>query len=283
MTLIEAIREFFTKKAEVSIQDLYAHLPDRLPHSIRAQVYKNLGKHFTRIGKGLYVATSGAATCMVIQDDATKAIKSIPSESIDALVTDPPYPWLQEILDIHTVTRRRMRWTFERKDIDRELGLEIHRVLKNGAHAFFFVPAETATTRPHIEAFIKLLEGCGFSFNKRFIWDRLRLGMGYNGRCRYEGILFMSKGRRRKPCDLAVPDVLAFKAPYPTVRIHPCEKPQGLFEKLIAFATHAGETILDCYAGSLVAGRAALALGRNAILVEKDEEVLARSLGEVSG
>lgn len=283
MTLIEAIREFFKKKTEVSIQDLYAHLPDRLPHSIRAQVYKNLGKHFTRIGKGLYVAVQGDAACVVLQGDATAALREVPSSSIDALVTDPPYPWLQELLDIHTTTRPRMRWAFERKDIDRELGLEIHRVLKAGAHAFFFVPAETATTRPHIEAFISLLEGCGFQFNKRFIWDRLRLGMGYNGRCRYEGILFMSKGIRRKPCDLAVPDVLAFKAPYPTKRLHPCEKPQGLMEKLISFATKTGETIMDCFAGSLVAGRAALALGRHALLVEKDERVLARCLGEVTG
>lgn len=283
MTLIEAIREFFQKKAEVSIQDLYAHLPDRLPHSIRAQVYKNLGKHFTRIGKGLYAAVQGDAACIVMQGDAWEVIKEIPSSSIDAMVTDPSYPWMQELLDIHTTTRRRMRWTFERKDIDRELGLEIHRVLKTGAHAFFFVPAETATTRPHIEAFIKLLEGCGFTFNKRFIWDRLRLGMGYNGRCRYEGILFMSKGIRRMPCDLAVPDVLAFKALHPSKRMHPCEKPQGLLEKLISFATRTGETIMDCFAGSLVAGRAALALSRNALLVEKDEQVLVRSLGEVVG
>jgi len=278
MTLIEAIREFFVKKAEVSIQDLYAHLPDRLPHSIRAQVYKNLGKHFTRIGKGLYAAVQGDAACVVVQGDATESLREVPSSSIDALVTDPPYPWLQAQLDIHTTTRRRMRWDFERKDVDRELGLEIHRVLKTGAHAFFFVPAETATTRRHIEAFIKILEGCGFTFNKRFIWDRLRLGMGYNGRCRYEGILFMSKGARRKPCDLAVPDVLAFKAPYPTVRIHPCEKPQGLIEKLISFATRAGETVLDCFAGSLVSGRAAIALGRNAILVEKDPAILGKAL-----
>lgn len=283
MTLIEAIREFFQKKAEVSIQDLYAHLPDRLPHSIRAQVYKNLGKHFTRIGKGLYVAVQGDAACVVLQGDASEALKEVPSSSIDALVTDPPYPWLQAQLDIHTTTRRRMRWSFERKDVDRDLGLEIHRVLKAGAHAFFFVPAETATTRPHIEAFIKLLESCGFTFNKRFIWDRLRRGMGYNGRCRYEGILFMSKGVRRKPCDLGVPDVLAFKALVPRLRIHPCQKPQGLLEKLIAFATRAGETVMDCFAGSLVTGHAALSLGRNALLVEKDEQVLSRSLGEVLG
>lgn len=278
MTLIEAIRELFTVKAEVSIQDLYAALPDRLQHSIRAQVYKNLGKHFTRIGKGLYAAVSSGAACVVVEGDAGEALKEVPSASIDALITDPPYPWLQAQLDIHTTTRRRMRWGFERKDVDRDLGLELFRVLKGGAHAFFFVPAETATTRPHVEAFIKVLEGCGFVFNKRFIWDRLRLGMGYNGRCRYEGILFMSKGKRRMPCDLGVPDVLAFRAPVPRLRLHPCQKPQGLLERLVAFATKAGETVLDCFAGSLVAGRAALALGRNALLIEKDPAVLEKSL-----
>lgn len=282
MTLLEAIQEFFVGRSEVALPDLYAALPGAKKHSLRAQIYKNLGRKFERVGKGVYVAVQGDAACVVVEGDAWEEMKRIPSDFVDALVTDPPYPWIQKQLDIHTTTRRRMRWTFDRQDIDRELGLEIYRVLKAGAHAFFFVPAETATTRPHIEGFIKLLEGCGFVFNKRFIWDRLRLGMGYNGRCRYEGILFMSKGVRRKPCDLGVPDVLAFKAAVPRLRRHSCEKPVGLLEKLIRFATNVGETVLDCFAGSLSTGRAALALGRGSILIEKSGQILEVGMREAT-
>lgn len=279
MTLLEAIQGFFTGKQEVSLQDLYAGLPEAKKHSLRAQIYKNLGKRFQRVGKGVYVAVHGEATCVVVQADAWDAVKQIPSGSVDALVTDPPYPWLDEILQIHTTTRRRMRWTFDKRDIDMDLGLELYRVLKEGAHAFFFVPAETSVTRKHVESFIHLLESCGFVFNKRFIWDRMRLGMGYNGRCRYEGILFMSKGTRRKPFDLSVPDVLGVKAVDPRVRKHPTEKPVGLLEKLVAFCTRTGETILDCFAGACTTGMAALNLGRNSIMIEKSEELLERALG----
>ena len=278
MTLLEAIQEFFVGRAEASLQDLYAALPEAKRHSLRSQIYKNLGTRFRRVGKGIYAAVHGDATCVVVAGDAWEEIKRIPSGFVDAVVTDPSYTWLQPLLDIHTTTRRRMRWTFERRDVDRALGLELYRVLKEGAHAFFFVPAETAVTRPRIEGLIRLLESCGFAFNKRFVWDRMRMGMGYNGRARHEGILFMSKGPRRKPCDLSVPDVIACKAPDPRVRRHPCEKPVGVLEKLVRFATRAGEMVLDCFAGACTTGIAALGLGRNSILIEKDFEVLGKAL-----
>lgn len=279
MTLLEAIREFFQRQpGPAHVQDLYAALPDAKRHSLRSQIYKNLGKAFQRVAKGVYVAVDREATCVVVEGDAWEQVQSIPSQSVDALLTDPPYPWLSEILDIHTVTRRRMRWGFEKREVDRDLGLELYRVLKEGAHAFFFVPAETAVTRPHINRFIQLLEGCGFVFNKRFIWDRLRMGMGYNGRCRYEGILFMSRGQRRMPCDFSVCDVLPVKAVDRRVRLHPTAKPVGLLERLVAFSTQAGELVLDCFAGGLSTGRAALNLGRNAILIEKSAAILEKAL-----
>lgn len=282
MTLIEAIREFFKGREEVHLQDLYAHMPDALQHSIRARIYENLGKEFTRIGHGIYVAREGDATCVVVAKDALEAVKELPSLSIDALVTDPPYPWLTAHVEQHSTTRPRMRWTYEKKEVDRELGIELYRVLKAGAHAFFFVPAETAVTRRHIEIFIKTLEDCGFTFNKRFIWDRVLLGMGYNGRARYEGILFMSKGTRRKPCDLSVPDLIVERQAHHCHRVHPNEKPLGLLEKIIRFATKAGELVLDTFAGSCSTGKAAIRIGRNAICVEKDVAILEKALAPIA-
>ena len=174
-------------------------------------MYENLGRHFRRVGKGLYVAVDGEATCVVAKGNAWKEIKKLPSLSVDALITDPPYPWLDKWVGLGT-TRQRLRYGFDRAEIDRTLGLELNRVLKDGAHVFIFVPAETATTRPHINRMIEILEGCGFIFNRRWIWDKMVMGLGYSGRARHEGILFLSKGKMRKACDRSIKDVLAVKA-----------------------------------------------------------------------
>lgn len=271
MTLIETIQAIILRKhGPVHIRELYAEMPEALKYSIRARVYENLGRLFKRVGRGIYVAVQGEASCVVVEGDAWKEVQKIPSGIVDALVTDPPYDWLDPVNKIHTTTRLRMRWDFERREIDKDLGLELHRVLRKGAHAFFFAPAESATTRPKIDRFIRLLESCGFVFNKKWIWDKQILGMGYNGRARHELILFLSKGRRRKPCDLSVPDVLSCRPIDSRLRKHPCEKPRSLVESIVKFATKAGELVLDCFAGSCSTGLAALGLGRDSILIEKN-------------
>lgn len=278
MTLIQAIRDFILAAREpVHLQDLYSHLPDALQHSIRARIYENLGRHFKRVGPGLYVAMEGEATCVVAHGDAWEKMKEIPSGRIDAVITDPPYPWVAHFAEQGT-TRRRMDWSFEKREIDVDLGREIYRVLKEGAHSFFFVPAETATTRPHIEKMIRLLEGCGLVFQKRFVWNKMVLGMGYRGRAMYEGILFFSKGAMRQACDLGVPDVISVKAAPPSQRSHPTEKPLGLLEQLIRFSTKISELILDPFAGSGSTGKAALRLGRDSILIEKSVQILESAL-----
>lgn len=280
MNLAEAIRTFIrSRKEPVHIRELYEEFPEAHQHSIRGRIYENLGTDFRRVGRGLYVAVMGEASCVVMSGDALEETGKLPSEFFDALITDPPYSWLDSFRDRKTTSWKRMRADFERAEIDPALGRELYRVLKEGAHAFVFVPAETGTTRPHINRLIETLEECGFAFQKRFIWDKGVLGMGYSGRARHEGILFLTRGRaKRKPCDLGVPDVILAKAIDARNRRHPCEKPVGLIERLVRFATRAGETILDCFAGSCTTGIAALGLGRNAILIEKDERILEHCL-----
>lgn len=280
MNLAAAIRTFIRGRSQpVQVSELYAQFPDAHEHSIRARIYESLGRHFRRVGRGLYVAIEGEAACVVVQGDAMEELRKLPSEFADALITDPPYSWLDTFRARPTTSWKRMKADFERREVDAALGLELYRVLKEGAHAFLFVPAETAQTRPHINRMIQVLERSGFVFRKRFIWEKGVNGMGYSGRARHEGILFLTRGRRkRRPCDLTVPDVLSFRAAPPRRRRHPCEKPEGLLGALIRFATRAGELVLDIFAGSCAAGRAALGLGRNALLVEKDPSILEKAL-----
>lgn len=280
MSLAEAIRRFIrTRKEAVHVQELYAEFPDAHEHSIRGRIYESLGRHFRRVGRGLYVALEGSAACVVVQGDVLEELRKLPSGFADALITDPPYPWLDGFRKRPTTSWKRMQADFERREIDSDLGMELYRVLQEGAHAFFFVPSETRTTRLHINQMIETLERCGFVFRKRFVWDKMVPGMGYSGRARHEGILFLTRGRgKRRPYDLSIPDVLSFRAIDPRRRRHPCEKPEGLIGALVKFATKTGDLVLDIFAGSCATGLAALGLGRDALCIEKDPEALARAL-----
>jgi site-specific DNA-methyltransferase (adenine-specific) len=53
---------------------------------------------------------------------------------------------------------------------------------------------------------------------------------------------------------------------------HPTQKPVALYEYLILTYTHPGETVLDICAGSGTTGEAAIKTGRNCILIEKKPE-----------
>ena len=266
MTILQAIREILKDGRSRSLQEIYTELPDTLEHSIRARICENLGRHFKRVGEGVYIATHEGAACVVISGCAWEEIQKIPSCSIDALITDPPYTWVNK--HFRGVTRKRS-FGFETRDVDVTLALELNRVLKDGAHAFFFVPAESEVTRSGINKFLDMLTDCGFQFNKRMIWNKVFFGMGYHGRAQHEGILFMSKGKRRKPFDLAMPDLLSVTQVHHRKRIHEAEKPVHLLERLVRFSTKAREVILDCFAGSCSTGVAALKHGRSALLIER--------------
>jgi DNA modification methylase len=54
-------------------------------------------------------------------------------------------------------------------------------------------------------------------------------------------------------------------------RLHPTEKPVHLLQYLIALYTETGDTVLDGFGGSGSTGEAALTLGRNVIIVERDK------------
>lgn len=67
------------------------------------------------------------------------------------------------------------------------------------------------------------------------------------------------------------PTVQAFKGK------HPCQKPLALISHIVRSSSREGATVLDCFSGSGVTGEAALRLGRNVILIEKDAHWVAES------
>lgn len=201
--------------------------------------------------------------------DAVEWLKSLPKDSIDLLITDPPYESLEKHRAVGTTTRLKNsksssnKW-FEIFPNDRfeELLIEIYRVLRKNSHFYLFCDQETAF-------FIKpIAEKLGFKFWKPLIWDKRKIGMGYHYRARYEFILFFEKGKR-KLNNLSIPDILEVD------RIHrgyPTEKPVSLAEILINQSSEIGEVVCDPFMGAGSAGCAAIKLGRHFIGNDLSEE-----------
>jgi site-specific DNA-methyltransferase (adenine-specific) len=193
------------------------------------------------------------------QSDAVAFLRTLPSESVDLLVTDPAYESLEKHRAVGTTTRLKVsegssnQWfsVFPNARFA-ELFAEIYRVLKRDTHFYLMCDPETAFIAKPIG------EEAGFKFWKPLVWEKGSIGMGYHYRGRYEFILFFEKGKRRL-ADLGIADVL----PVPRIRGgYPAEKPSALFEILIGQSSSERDLVVDPFMGSGSVGVAALKRGR---------------------
>ena len=217
------------------------------------------------------------------QGDAVDWLRSLPSGSLDLIVTDPPYESLEKHRAIGTTTRLKHSksssndwFTIFPNARFEELFQELWRVLGKNAHFYLFCDAETMFLAKPIA------EHAGFRFWKPLVWDKKRIGMGYHYRSRCEFILFFEKGKR-KLSNLSIPDVL--EAP----RIfngYPTEKPVDVSRILIEQSTTPGEWVADPFMGSGSVGLAAIGMGRGFLgndLSAKSLEITRDRLGTAGG
>lgn len=198
--------------------------------------------------------------CLDISNqDALAWLKTIDTESVDLVITDPPYESLEKYRNIGTTTRLKQsksssnQWfaIFPNHRFD-ELLQQIYRILKKNSHFYLFCDQETMfVIKP-------LAEKMGFKFWKPIVWDKVAIGMGYHYRARYEFILFFEKGKR-KINDLSIPDILVEKR---IVKGYPTEKPVNLAKILIKQSTNEGDVVIDPFCGAGFVGCASEQLKR---------------------
>jgi site-specific DNA-methyltransferase (adenine-specific) len=221
-------------------------------------------------------STARTSSYDLSQLDAVAYLRTLRSESVDLLLTDPPYESLEKHRAVGTTTRLKHSKSSSNDWFQifpnarfPELFAEAYRVLRKDAHFYLFCDAETMwVAKPAAER-------AHFKFWKPLVWDKQKIGMGYHYRCRYEFILFFEKGKRRLN-DLSVPDVLS--AP----RVHggyPTEKPVSISETLVRQSSEPGQIVVDPFMGSGSAGVAAVRLGRCFLGNDVSEQAL-RITGE---
>jgi site-specific DNA-methyltransferase (adenine-specific) len=193
--------------------------------------------------------------------DAVAWLKTLASESVDLVVTDPAYESLEKHRAKGTTTRLKVsegssnEWfSIFKNERFPELLAELYRVLKPNAHLYVLSDQETMmdVVRP-------MGRDVGFTFWKFLVWDKAKIGMGYHWRNRHEVISFLEKGKRRLH-DLGEPDVLECPR---VVGGYPTEKPVALLERLILNSSDHGDLVIDPFGGSFSCGEAALRSGRD--------------------
>lgn len=217
------------------------------------------------------------------QDDAVSWLQRLQDESIDLVITDPPYESLEKHRKRGTTTRLKHSkassndW-FEIFKNERfpSLFTELYRVLRKNSHFYMFCDQETMfVAKPMAEA-------AGFRFWKPLVWDKQRIGMGYHYRARYEFILFFEKGKR-KLNNLGIPDIIESPRVW---RGYPTEKPVDVSKVLIEQSTELGELVIDPFCGSGSSGVAAIEMGRAFMGCDLGEEanlVSRRRLSDAGG
>jgi DNA modification methylase len=113
------------------------------------------------------------ANVQLAQQDAVAWLASLPSESVDLLITDPPYESLEKHRAVGTTTRLKVSaassnpwFTVFPNARFGELFAEVARVLKRNAHFYLMCDPETAFIAKPIA------EAAGFKFWKPLVWDK---------------------------------------------------------------------------------------------------------------
>jgi site-specific DNA-methyltransferase (adenine-specific) len=203
---------------------------------------------------------AGSQKFHLAQSDAVAWLRALPPDSVDLVITDPPYESLEKHRAIGTTTRLKHSkassndWfsIFPNTRFP-ELFTEVFRVLRRNSHFYLFCDPETMfAAKP-------LAEAAGFKFWKPLIWNKIRIGMGYHYRARYECILFFEKGKR-KLNDLGIADII--DAPRVSGG-YPAEKPAAVSEVLVRQSTEPGQLVIDPFMGSGSVGAAAIGSGRS--------------------
>ena len=203
--------------------------------------------------------------------DSQEKMKKIRSNSIDLVMTDPPYKDYQSqrsIIKQQEIKKGSFSFMW--------LMREIERTLKPGKHFYVWCDSKT-----YADAFNAIEDTKGLTFKNMIIWVKSNHGSGdlKSGYApQHEICIYGHKGKGIPFFTKRYSDVLFKKDDAgsisfysrvdPTKIGHPTVKPHEILVKLIAASTKIGDTVLDMYAGSFSTAKACKALRRKSISIE---------------
>ena len=205
----------------------------------------------------------------LLNGDCLELMKNIPDDSVDLVVTDPPYKTtrrgsyggtggiLKEELNMQGKV-------FQHNDIEISDWIgQVYRVLKDMGHCYIM------TNNVNLYEYLTEIHRAGFNIFKILIWkkDNCITNMYYMDN--HEYIIFCRKGKAKKINNCGTKSVL--EVANPKNKKHPTEKPVELMEILIENSSEQSGTVLDPFMGSGSTGVACVNTNRNFIGMELDD------------
>lgn len=205
-------------------------------------------------------------TYKLIQGDCLDVLPGIENNSIDLIVTDPPY-----YLPINSYVGTRVNGYQKRSLADTSIlrGFfdrifkEFDRLIKKNGTFYIFCDAQSYPI-----FYNSIYPYCNHV--RLIIWDKIISYNGYTWRHQHELILWGEKeDTERIPTGEG--DIIKYRGVLQEDRLHPAEKPVGLIKILIKKHKEA-QNILDPFSGSGSTMYASQDLGRNCTSIEIDKD-----------
>lgn len=251
----------------------------------------------------------------LIHGDCLEALKNIPDESVDLVVTDCPYKIIAGGVTIEErkdecsgVLRKRAisdgtacsnKWI--KKDLDdvpcavrsgkmfkhNEISFsawlpEIYRVLKRGSHCYIMINGRNLKDLQTAAEQAAGKKKKGFKFVNLLAWRKNNKTPNKYYMQQLEFVLLLRKGKARNINNMGtsncldIPNIIGKKK-------HPTEKPVDLMRIFIENSSNEGDTVLDPFMGSVSTGVACVYTNRNFIGIELDERYFNVASGEIWG
>lgn len=200
--------------------------------------------------------------------DCLEIMKSIPSGSIDLVLTDPPY-----LINYKTNHRKNKNHDFctaiendSNEQLIKDYILECYRILKPNTAMYMFCNCN------RVDFFKQELTRGGFVIKNMIIWVKnnhtagdLRAQFGK----KYEIIFLVNKGRKFFNGE-RLSDVWEFDRVVGKNQVHQNQKPVDLLMQCIEKHSDIGDVVFDGFMGSGSTGVACKNTGRNFIGIELD-------------
>ena len=215
-------------------------------------------------------------TNIIYNQDCLKGMKGLPDNSIDLVVTDPPYP-----INTNNGTNRFTENGWFEGSADNykedwyqkfELKLnELKRVLKEGNHFYCFVDEKNLfLLKPYLDKY--------FKFKKVIVWHKVKIGLGYHYRNVLEYCFLYSNGKSNRFINNQ-PNF--YKDTKDNIEGHPTVKSCSMFKWLINNSTDAENIVLDPFIGSGTTAIASLQTNRKFIGYEMDNKYYNLSINRI--